>query len=148
VDDDDSKAQAACTLEVYPYFDFSSDTAINDQRLWVRISNQGNTERSYIAEVREPANQLVIAPARTRLTAPAGGAADVTMRVYAKNPSWLGQPRRYPLEVFVRGEGLPVQTHQQYFTVNSRIPWWTLVIATIMLISFLFYLFTNVPNLP
>ncbi|MBX3066737.1 MAG: protein kinase [Anaerolineae bacterium] len=142
-DDPYLKGQLDCSLEVYPYFEFASDTSINDRRLRIQISNQGNTARSYVAEVREPANKLVIAPARTRVTTASGESTDVNMRLRPKQQPWIGQPQSYPLEVFVRGEGLPVQSHELHYTVFPRVPWWALVIIAVMSFSVILFLITN-----
>jgi serine/threonine protein kinase len=131
-----------CVLLVYPYYEFASDVSASNRGIRVQVANQGNEARYYVIETREPSNKLLIAPARVRVSIPAGEGGEQALRVQPKRRPWLAMPRRYPVEVFVRSDGLPPQFHAVEYEVEPLFTWWAVTITLILTASLILYILT------
>ncbi|MBX3082077.1 MAG: protein kinase [Anaerolineae bacterium] len=140
--DEQAFATADCVLLVYPYYEFASDASVSGRGIRIQLANQGNEVRYYVIETREPSNMLIIAPARVRVSVKAGESGEQALRVQPKNRPWLGTPHHYPVEVYVRSDGLPPQFHTLEYEVEPLFTWWAVTIAIILAISVLLYVLT------
>jgi hypothetical protein len=96
-----------------------------------------------ITEVREPANMLIMMPARTRLALEAGRHGEAEIKIQPKLRPLLGVQHEYPVDVYIRSEGLPPQQQRRHFVVKPLVEWWALAIGLILLSASLFYLTVN-----
>jgi serine/threonine protein kinase len=142
-DDDGSSASVDCMLVVYAYNEYTTDASVGGRGIRVQVANQGNESRFYVVEVREPSNMLIIAPARTRLSVPAGVINEVTLRIQPKRRPLIGNATPYPVEVFIRSDGLMPHSHSVAYEVLPRLAWWVLVIVGVFVFSVLLYVLTN-----
>jgi serine/threonine protein kinase len=131
-----------CVLLVYPYYEFASDASVGGRGIRIQLANQGNEVRYYVLETREPSNMLLVAPARVRISIPPGEGAEQALRVQPKHRPWLGITHRYPIEVYVRSDGLPPQIHTLEYEVDPLFTWWAVTITLIFGVSMLLYALT------
>lgn len=129
------------TLRVFPYYAFSSEIETGWSGAQVTITNRGNSQRYYVVEVRERQNVLVMLPSRTRTLIVPGQTATVKIRVRPKRRRFFGLTRRYPVEVFIRTDGLRPQTQLFDFVERPLVPWEALAfILALLVILLIFYL--------
>jgi len=119
------------TLHVFPYYAFTSAIEPGGRGATIHITNQGNSQRSYVVELREPANVLVMLPSRARVMIAPGQSAAIDIRVRPKRRPMFGNPQRYPVEVFIRTDGLRPHTQSFDFALNPLLP--TEVVAALLL---------------
>jgi serine/threonine protein kinase len=131
-----SQASLAGTLRVYPYFAYASDLTVGGRGARITISNQGNSQRFYVVEVRERQNVLVMLPSRSRTLVAPGQSAAIDIRIRAKRRPLFGSSRHYPLEVFIRTDGLRPQTRTLEIPVRPLIPWEVIALLILMIAAF------------
>jgi len=98
----------------------------------IQITNQGNSQRHYVVEVREPRNKLVMLPSRIRTQIAPGQTTSLEVKVLPKERTLIGRIRRYPIEVFIRTDGLRPQTQSVEYPVPPRISWETVLVALLV----------------
>jgi serine/threonine protein kinase len=116
------------TLHLVPFFDFESRIQTEMHGLRLIITNQGNSQRYYVVEVRERQNVLLMLPARVRILVMPGQEANVDIKVRPKRRPIFGVQRRQPLEVFIRTDGLRPQTQTFDYYVRPLISWEVIVL--------------------
>jgi hypothetical protein len=141
-DDDTPSEDLHGMLEVYPYLEFATDISLRKATLRIGVTNRGNTPRSYIVEVREPANRLVLSPGRARLDLVSSEQAELDIRLRAKQRKIVGAAELLRLDVFVRSDGLSPHLHSAEYRVQPLVEWWMLAIAAILVVTALLYVFS------
>jgi hypothetical protein len=141
-DQDGKSARLNGALQIFPYYDFSADVTPRGNSARIMITNLGNSQRTYIIEVRERENALIISPSRTRILAMPGQTIALDVRMNPKRRALVGILKHNTTELFVRTDGLRPQTIHFDFTVNPWIPWWALFVILMVLLALgLFVLF-------
>ncbi len=124
------------TLRVFPFYAFSTEIETGNRKANVRITNQGNSQRFYVVEVRERQNMLLMLPSRARLLIPPGQDGVVEIRVLPKRRPVFGVTHRYPVEIFIRTDGLRPQTQFLDFPVRPLVPWEVIALLLFMAAGF------------
>jgi eukaryotic-like serine/threonine-protein kinase len=124
------------TLRVFPFYAFTSEITSANSRAQVCITNQGNSQRFYVVEVRERQNTLIMLPSRARVLIPPGQDRTVDIRVLPKRRPIFGMTHRYPVEIFIRTDGLRPQTQFLDFPVRPVVPWEIIALLLFMAAGF------------
>jgi eukaryotic-like serine/threonine-protein kinase len=132
-DDERHTTTLTGVLHVVPYYEFKSDIKAGHKGFTLHITNLGNSQRHYVVEVREPLNKLVMLPSRVRTQIAPGQTAALDIKVIAKERTLIGRARHFPIEVFIRTDGLRPQTQSLEYPVPPRISWETVVVALLVL---------------
>jgi serine/threonine protein kinase len=130
------------TLQVFPYYAFTSEIETGWRGAQVTITNQGNSQRYYVVEVRERQNMLVMLPSRTRTLIAPGQTVTLKIRVRPKRHRFFGVTHRYPVEVFIRTDGLRPQTQLFDFVERPLLPWEALAFLLALLVIVMAFLLT------
>ncbi|HLY26673.1 MAG TPA: FHA domain-containing serine/threonine-protein kinase [Aggregatilineales bacterium] len=120
-------------LHVAPYYDFASKIETTISGFNVSITNQGNSQRHYILEIREPANTLVTLPARVRTLIGPGQTVTQPIKVVPKKRRLVGPANHRSIELFVRTDGLRPQMQTIDYAVRPRVSWETAAIFFLVL---------------
>jgi eukaryotic-like serine/threonine-protein kinase len=121
--DERTLASLIGTLRVFPFYAFASEIESADRKTLVHITNQGNSQRFYVVEVRERQNMLLMLPSRARVLIAPGQANVVEIKVVPKRRPIFGMTHRFPVEIFIRTDGLRPQTQFLDFAVRPVVPW-------------------------
>ncbi len=131
------------TLRVFPYYAFTSAIEPGGKGAVIHITNQGNSQRSYVIELRERNNVLVMLPSRVRTGIAPGQSAAVDIRVRPKRRPIFGSTQRYPVEVFIRTDGLPPHTQSFDFALRPLLPAEGIVVLLLALVLLAIVLLTR-----
>jgi serine/threonine protein kinase len=127
-------------LHVVQYYDYESTVDAVSHGFRISIRNNGNSERYYVIEVREPQNSLVMLPSRVRVLAAPGEISPVEIRVRAKHRPLAGNIQHQPIEIYLRTDGLPPQSKTFEYAVRPLLSWDMLVLFFLGLGLFLMLL--------
>ncbi len=129
-------------LHIAPYYDFTSQVEITHTGFKVSITNQGNSQRHYVLEIREPANTLIMLPARVRTLIGPGQRVTLPIKILPKKRRVLGPVHRRTIDLFIRTDGLRPHTQTLEYVVRPRVSWE--VAATVfLLLGLLLFLLTR-----
>jgi hypothetical protein len=118
-----NQASLGGTLRVFPYFAYKDTIDTSSRGVRITITNQGNSQRYYVIEVRESRNALIVLPSRSRTLIAPNQSTAIDVRVLPKRRPVFGSTRHYPLELFLRTDGLRPQTRTVEFPVRPVVPW-------------------------
>ncbi len=130
-------------LQIFPYYAFSAEVDARGSITYVGITNQGNSQRHYVTEVREPQNVLLVSPARSRTVIEPGASTHIEIKVQPKRRPIGGVPRCYPVEIFIRSDGMRPQQLSFEYWLRPLVAWWVLVILGIIAVSVLLFLLSG-----
>ncbi len=132
-------------LHVFPYYAFTCHVEMRKNRdITVVITNQGNSQRYYVVELRELHNMLLMLPSRTRTLIAPGQSTTLEIHVRPKHRPVWGPTRHYPIEVFVRTDGLRPETETVSYTLWPLLPWEAILLVLLFLIALLvFFVFSH-----
>jgi hypothetical protein len=131
-----SIASLVGALRVFPYYDFETEIEPPKKNIVrVGITNQGNSQRFYVVELRERNNVLIMLPSRARTLIAPGQSASVEVKLVPKRRPMFGVSHRFPVEVFVRTDGLRPQTMNFEYAVRPWIPWETIALLLLMAVG-------------
>lgn len=122
-------------LRVFPYYAFHCKVDSNDRAANITITNQGNSQRAYTVEAREAQNRLLLLPSRIRLLLQAGQTATTTIQLQPRRRPLIGFSRAYPVDLFIRSDGLHPQTPHLRVMIRPWISWKQVIIFGLILIG-------------
>jgi serine/threonine protein kinase len=140
-DQERQQVQLNGTLHVFPYFAFTSHIELRKNRdIHIAITNEGNSQRYYVVEVREPHNMLLMLPSRTRTLIAPGQDTALAIHVRPKRrPAW-GHTRHYPIEVFIRTDGLRPEAQTVNYALWPVFPWEAVLLALLFIMALIIFL--------
>ncbi len=133
-------AEAACTLTVGAYTEFSCD--LHPQRLsagnpgQVTVENQGNVEQGFTLTWRSDGDDVVFDPGPTQeLRVPAGGTAAADFRASPRSRPLFGGQKTYPFSARVQSADQRTQSLSGAVVSQGLIPTW--LVGAVIVIAIL-----------
>ncbi len=132
----DQAAQVNATLDVLPFFSFTSD--LHPSRIKankasrVSINNKGNVKQSYDLVWKDPADDLVFNPPRTSLAVGEGQTQVVEFRASPRQRRWFGSEQSFPFGVQVASQNGETQAQNGEILSRGLIPPWVIPLLLVV----------------